>query len=170
MSPVEAARAAIDWHSWAHAPGEPYRSCRLFDGEDSGPPERRCWLVPGHQCDCMTEAEVRRCVQEDDFGVVLIHPETDPLYTRVTEILLAREAIALASNARIEEALAANERHNTALERLLETMPTPESWHIQPLPPSPYRAPTHARHGGQCGDKAARKAQKQARKANRSRK
>lgn len=160
MNAADAARAAIDWHSWTHAPGELYRSCRLFDGEDSGPPERRCWLVPGHQCDCMTEAEVRRCVQEDDFGVVLIHPETDPLGERVVELLAAREAIAHLSTLRFEdEPLFA-----------IDEPPTPVVWHLQPPPPQPHRTPTHVRHGGQRGDKAARKRQKQARKANRGRK
>ena len=76
----------------------------------------------------------------DDFGVLLIHPEPDSLGERVVELLAAREP------------------------------PVCAVWHLPSPPPQHHRTPTHARHGGQRGDKAARKAQKQARKANRSRK
>lgn len=32
--------------------------CRLFGGQDNGPMERRCWLLPGHQSRCLTRGEV----------------------------------------------------------------------------------------------------------------
>ena len=38
--------------------GDSRSYCRLFDGQDNGPPDRRCWLLPGHQSPCQTKAEV----------------------------------------------------------------------------------------------------------------
>jgi hypothetical protein len=59
----QAALKAIEWHKQQEARGESPWSCRLYDGEDNGPPWRRCWLIPGHQCDCMTEREARSLVR-----------------------------------------------------------------------------------------------------------
>ena len=96
----------------------------------------------------------------DDFGILLIHPEPDSLGERVVELLAAREAIAHLSTLRFEdEPMFA-----------IDEPPPPVVWHLPSPPPQHHRTPTHARHGGQRGDKAARKRQKQARKANRSRK
>ena len=95
----------------------------------------------------------------DDPGVLLIHPEPDPLAEHVVELLAAREAIAHLSTLRFEDEPLA-----------IDEPPGPVVWHLQPPPPSPCRTLTHARHGGRRGSKAARKAQKQARKANRRRK
>ena len=92
----------------------------------------------------------------DDPGVLLIHPESDSLAERVVELLAAREAIAHLSTLRFEDEPLA-----------IDEPPGPVVWHLQPPPPSPCRTPTHARHGGQRGSKAARKRQKNARRRQR---
>lgn len=49
---VRAARAAEKEH------GSTRSYCRLFDGQNTGLPHRRCWLLPGHQSDCVPKIEV----------------------------------------------------------------------------------------------------------------
>ena len=117
----------------------------------------------------------------DDFDILLIHPETDPLYTRVVEILLAAREPAMPS---LDAASGDPARFGDVLSTL-DILPdittgyrpdrvemSPDVWRFITGTEAPqhHRTPTHARHGGQRGDKAARKRQKQARKANRSRK
>lgn len=58
-TPQQAAIKAIEWHKQQEERGESPWSCRLYDGEDNGRPGQRCWLIPGHQCDCMNEHRAR---------------------------------------------------------------------------------------------------------------
>ena len=47
--PSEAIRDALDTEA-RYGPTRSY--CRLFDGQDNGPLNRRCWLMPGHEGPC----------------------------------------------------------------------------------------------------------------------
>jgi hypothetical protein len=63
----QCAREAIAYHARQESAGEDYRSCRMMIQDDGsvtdGPGGVQCWLIPGHQCDCMTEREARSLVR-----------------------------------------------------------------------------------------------------------
>jgi hypothetical protein len=58
MSPYEAAKEAVE--AERTIPDRSY--CRPHDNDTNDPAFRRCWLVPGHQCDCMAEDEARSLI------------------------------------------------------------------------------------------------------------
>lgn len=74
-----AARNAVSLHA-----ANPDRSrCRLYDGMDTGPEDRRCWLIPGHDGECMTEGEAR----DEAASCVVYIEESDGHRTRIDGVL-----------------------------------------------------------------------------------
>jgi hypothetical protein len=58
MSPYEAAKEAVE--AERTIPDRSY--CRPHDNDTNDPAFRRCWLLPGHQCECMAEDEARSLI------------------------------------------------------------------------------------------------------------
>jgi hypothetical protein len=188
MTHTEAARAAIRWHKEQAERGEVYRSCRLYDGEDSGPQDRRCWLIPGHQCACMTEGEARGAAVETPLLLVSVdNAATISAYRStlgIRELPATRfEPFDLTLDWYGEPPMRASE--GIAIFRVSpddnagKRVPPPrrEWWasgapkgHSTPGNGAPWNNPLRGDRGVKAHPvkKAARKAQKQARKGNRS--
>lgn len=75
----ESARAAVSLDA-----ANPNRArCRLYDGMDAGPEDRRCWLIPGHGGSCMDQidAETEAMTDEEVRAELLmagINPDPTP--------------------------------------------------------------------------------------------